>query len=344
MVLSHSFIASVRVCDSSGSLLELYYYEVIMFPYLFKIGFFELRVYSLMYIIALLVCIYMVRRRADVLDVKKESVENAIIAAFLVSILGARIYYVLFRWEYYNGSFFEMIAVWHGGLAIHGGIIGGVIAVLVYSRIKGVNPLKLGDLVVPWILFGQGIGRIGNLANGEAHGVPTITPPSVIFQMKNGFQEFWTAVLSQEGLINTPQSISKLAARLPLDVNFKGQILTLKEYFPWGLSFSGKYNTPAFQEFGRLPVHPTFIYEMILNFLFFIPLFVLWRKDENIGTGRLVGLYLIFYAVIRSLVTFFRADDLMAGPFRAPHLISIVMIIIGSVMVALSGRKSGDLQ
>jgi len=300
-----------------------------MFPYLFKIGFFELRVYSLMYIVGLLFCIYMVKKRADLLGVKKDSVENAVIVAFLFSILGARMYYVLFRWDYYQGSFYEMIAIWHGGLAIHGGIIAGIVTILIYCRIKGINPFKLGDLVVPWLLFGQGLGRIGNLANGEAHGVPTITPPSVIFRMKNGFQDFWSSVLSQENLANTPADVSKLAEKIPLDVVHNDKIFTLKEYFPWGISFTGKYSTPAFQEFGRLPVHPTFIYEMVLNFIFFIPLYTLWRDDKNIGSGKLVGLYLIFYAVIRSLVTFFRADDLMAGPFRAPHLISLIMIAAG---------------
>jgi phosphatidylglycerol:prolipoprotein diacylglycerol transferase len=304
-----------------------------MFPYLFKIGFFELRVYSLMYIIGLVLCIYMVKKRAYLLGVAKESVENAVIVSFLFSILGARIYYVLFRWEYYNGSFYEMLAVWHGGLAIHGGIIAGVITILIYCRIKKINPLKFGDLVVPWLLFGQGVGRIGNLANGEAHGVPTLTPPSVIFQMQNHFQDFWNALLASKGLINTPASVSKLAGMTPFTFSYNGTDHVIREHFPWGLSFAEYVNTAAYREFGGLPVHPTFIYEMVLNFLFFIPLYVMWRKDENIGSGKLVGLYMIFYGVIRALVTFFRADDLMLGAFRAPHLISIIMVISGLILV-----------
>lgn len=310
-----------------------------MFPYLFKIGFFELRVYSLMYIIGLATCIYMVRKRADLLGVKKDSVENAVIITFLMSIVGARIYYVLFRWEYYQGKFSEMIAVWHGGLAIHGGIIAGTITILIYCSIKKINPLKLGDLIVPWLLFGQGLGRIGNLANGEAHGVPTITPPSIIFQMKNGFQEFWSAVLNQQGLINTPESVSKLMKMLPVHIDYKGTMLTLKEYVPFGMSFTNKYHAPAYQEFGTLPVHPTFIYEMILNLSFFVPLYLLWRKDGEIGKGRLVGLYLVFYGIIRGFVTFFRADDLMAGPFRAPHIVSAVMILVGTALAVYGKRR-----
>lgn len=311
-----------------------------MFPYLFKIGFFELRVYSLMYIIGLALCIYMVRKRASLLDMKKEGMENLVIITFLSGVIFARAYYVAFRWDYYKGSFYEMIAIWHGGLAIHGGIIGGVVAVLAYCRIKKINPFAVGDLIMPWLLMGQGIGRIGNLANGEAHGVPTITPLSVIFQMKNGFQDFWSAVLSQEKLLNTPPSVSKLMERVPLDINYKGTLLTLKEHVPWGMSFTDRYNAPAYQEFGTLPVHPTFIYEMILNLLFFIPLYLLWRKDENIGRGQIFGLYLVFYGFIRGFVTFFRADDLMAGPFRAPHIISMVMIAAGMYIVYLARRKS----
>lgn len=313
--------------------------EVRMFPYLFKIGFFELRVYSLMYIIGLALCIYMVKKRSSLLNVSKESVENAVIITFLLSIIGARIYYVAFRWPYYKGNFYEMIAIWHGGLAIHGGIIAGIITILVYCHFRGINPLKLGDLVVPWLLFGQGLGRIGNLANGEANGVPTMTPPSIIFHVENIFQKFWNAALTQAGLINTPLSESKLEHMLPFKVHFMGKIYTLKEYVPFGMSFTDKYHAPAYEQFGTLPVHPTFIYEMILNLLFFIPLYILWRRDSEIGKGRLVGLYLIFYGVIRGFVTFFRADDLMAGPFRAPHIVSVAMIIGGAWLVYTAKKR-----
>jgi len=309
-----------------------------MFPVLFKIGFFELRVYSLMYIISLVIAIYAVKRKADVIGLAKEELENSVIIIFLASILGARAYYVALRWDYYNGDFFEMLAIWHGGLAIHGGIIGGIIACLIYCKRKGISPLMIGDAAVPWLLLGQGLGRIGNLANGEAHGVPTLVPPSIIFRMQDNFREFWNSALSQVGLNSSPYSVSNLADKLPVDVNFEGKVYTLKEYFSWGMSFTDKYNAAAFQDFGTLPVHPTFVYEMVLNFLFFIPLYMLWRKDENIGRGQMVGLYLIFYGVIRAFVTFFRADDLMVGMFRAPHLISIVMVIAGVGFIFL-GKK-----
>lgn len=303
-----------------------------MFPYLFKIGVFELRVYSLMYIIGLLTGMYMLKKKSEYLKLSKEALENAAIICFLCGILGARIYYVVFRWDYYHGNLAEMVAVWHGGLAIHGGIIGAVLGLYAYTRYKQTSMIALGDSMIPWLLFAQGIGRIGNLANGEAHGVPTITPPSIIFQMKNHFPDFWHAALSQAGLNNLPQSESQLHSMLPFNVSYLGKIYTLKEYVPWGMSFGNFPKTAAYADFGSLPVHPTFIYEMLLNFLFFIPLYLMWRKSENLGTGKIIGWYLIFYGFIRAFVTFFRADDLMVGLLRAPHLISIIMVVTGSLL------------
>lgn len=304
-----------------------------MFPVLFKIGFFELRVYSLMYILALVIGMYMAKRRSEQLGMKETDVENAAIICFLSGILGARIYYVAFRWDYYGGDFFEMLAVWHGGLAIHGGIIGAVLGLYIFTYIKRMRLFAFADLMVPWLLFGQGLGRIGNLANGEAHGVPVITPPSVIFAMKSGFMDFWRDVLSQTGLGGAPEQLALLAQKLPLDVEHNGRLYTLKEYVPWGISFGDYRATAAYADFGSLAVHPTFIYEMILNFICFIPLYILWRDKANIGRGLIVGYYLVYYAFIRAFVTFFRADDLMAGPFRAPHIVSMIMIIAGVFLI-----------
>jgi phosphatidylglycerol:prolipoprotein diacylglycerol transferase len=242
-------------------------------------------------------------------------------------------YYVAFRWDYYAGNFMEMIAIWHGGLAIHGGIIGALIALYFFAQYKKASLVGLADSMVPWLLFGQSIGRVGNLANGEAHGVPTIVPPSIIFGVENRFRDFWSAVCSQTGLNPLPESISKLMDKLPVQVGFEGKIYELKEYVPWGMSFGNYKRTPAYSDFGALPVHPTFIYEMVLNFACFVVLYILWRKDENIGSGRLLGYYLIFYGFIRAFVTFFRADDLMVGYLRAPHLISIIMVFAGILII-----------
>jgi phosphatidylglycerol:prolipoprotein diacylglycerol transferase len=72
---------------------------------------------------------------------------------------------------------------------------------------------------------------------------------------------------------------------------------------------------------------------MILNFIGAAILIKLWKKDDMIGLGKISALYLIFYGAIRGFVTTFRADDLMIGMFRAPHILSIILILIGIFVI-----------
>ncbi|SMO65507.1 prolipoprotein diacylglyceryl transferase [Melghirimyces algeriensis] len=86
------------------------------------------------------------------------------------AILGARLYYVAFEWEYYMQNPGDIIAVWKGGLAIHGGLIGALVAGFFFVKKRGIAFLQLTDIVAPSIILGQAIGRWGNFINQEAHG------------------------------------------------------------------------------------------------------------------------------------------------------------------------------
>jgi phosphatidylglycerol:prolipoprotein diacylglycerol transferase len=192
------------------------------------------------------------------------------------------------------------------------------------------------------LLLGQGIGRFGNFANGEAHGVPTITPPSIIFQIKPIFTTFWNTVLTTFGIPNNPQTMTDFynkIASASLNIRFQGTDYSLKEYVPWGVSFPDTYMPEAYRQFGSMPVHPTFFYEMILNFIGTAILILIWRKDTSIGKGKIVCLYFLFYGVIRAFVTFFRADDLMLGPIRAPHAASLSLLLIAFLIYIFAYRK-----
>ncbi|MDT3693218.1 MAG: prolipoprotein diacylglyceryl transferase, partial [Mucispirillum sp.] len=293
------------------------------------------RIYSLMIIIGLLICIYMAGRKMVKMGYKKEYLENMIIVVFIAALIGARIYYVIFSWEYYKDNPLEIFAVWHGGLAIHGGVIMGFIAALIYSHYLKIKVMLFGDLIAPWLLFGQGLGRLGNFANGEAHGVPTITPPDIIFQFKPVFIDFWNTVLNTFNLNNTPESVSKLndIVKQGAEVTFQGKVYELKEYVPWGISFTDKYMPAAYRDFGTLAVHPTFFYEMILNFTAAAIMYYFWRNSKNISTGLIFGIYLVSYGLIRGFVTMFRADDLMLGFIRAPHAASLAFICAGIFLI-----------
>ncbi|WP_022793864.1 prolipoprotein diacylglyceryl transferase [Marinococcus halotolerans] len=95
---------------------------------------------------------------------------DLLIFAIPISIICARLYYVIFEWDYYVQNPGSILAVWEGGLAIHGGLIGAVLTGIVFSKIKRVSFWKLADIAAPSIILGQAIGRWGNFINQEAHG------------------------------------------------------------------------------------------------------------------------------------------------------------------------------
>jgi phosphatidylglycerol:prolipoprotein diacylglycerol transferase len=102
----------------------------------------------------------------------KETFADLMIWAIPISIICARIYYVLFEWGYYSKHLSEAPKIWHGGIAIHGAIIGGVLTVFFFGRSKGISFWKITDIAAPSLILGQAIGRWGNFMNQEAHGGP----------------------------------------------------------------------------------------------------------------------------------------------------------------------------
>lgn len=101
---------------------------------------------------------------------------DVLIYGTLAGVVCARLYYCIFEWDYYGQHPAEIIKVWNGGLAIYGGIIGGVLAAFITARVRKLNFLNLLDCVGISLLVGQGVGRWGNFANQEAFGVNTELP------------------------------------------------------------------------------------------------------------------------------------------------------------------------
>lgn len=115
-------------------------------------------------------------RKAYVWKIDIYKMLDILIWGALFGILGARLYYVFNEWGYYSAHPSEILAVWHGGLAIYGGLIGGILAALVVCITERVNIRNLLDLCGMSFLLGQGIGRWGNFANQEAFGTNTDLP------------------------------------------------------------------------------------------------------------------------------------------------------------------------
>lgn len=144
-----------------------------MNPTFLKIANLEIEWYSLFILIGVILSIILTEREAKKFNISKDIMFNMCFYAVIFGIIGARLYYVLFNISYYRYHLLEIIQVWHGGLAIHGGIIMGAITIIVYAKKNNLNVLKLYDIAVPALILAQAIGRWGNFFNSEAHGFAT---------------------------------------------------------------------------------------------------------------------------------------------------------------------------
>ncbi|MFD1739372.1 prolipoprotein diacylglyceryl transferase [Bacillus salitolerans] len=117
-----------------------------------------------------MLALWLVVRESQRRGLQKDVFVDLVLFAIPIAILSARLYYVLFKLDYYLENPAEILMIWHGGLAIHGGLIGAIITALVFAKKRGISFWKLADIAAPSIILGQAIGRWGNFMNQEAHG------------------------------------------------------------------------------------------------------------------------------------------------------------------------------
>lgn len=255
-----------------------------MHPVLIHIGPLTIRWYGVMIALASLVGLLLAEKEAERKEIGKENIENFFFYAIIVAIIGARLYYIAFTdvsqiWR----NPLSVLAIWQGGLAIHGAVLGGIIIAFVYTKFKHISFLKFVDTLTPSLILGQAIGRIGCFFNGDAHGYPT--------------------------------------------------------HLPWGFVYSPE--SPAGQMFPGQPLHPTQLYEMILNLIIFI---FLWKIRKHLKTnGYLFFLYVILYSAARIFVEHFRADKLIYfSNVSAAQSIGILGIVLGFILLIVLKVKSSD--
>ncbi len=140
---------------------------------LLDLGFITIKWYSFLMFLALLIGIILITKEAKKFKIDENYIVNLIFWTTIIALIGARIYFVVFNWNYYSTHLNEIYKVWQGGLAIHGGIIFGALFIFLYTKKYKVNTLRIFDIIAPALLIGQAIGRWGNFFNGEAHGPAT---------------------------------------------------------------------------------------------------------------------------------------------------------------------------
>ena len=145
-------------------------------PILVKLGPLTIRWYGLLIASAVLIGVSLSQYLAKRRNVDPNAIADLAIWLVIGAIPCARLYYVLFEWEQYAQRPEDIIAIWKGGIAIHGAILGGLVATIIFARIQKLSVWLLADLVVPSLILGQAIGRWGNFFNSEAFGSPTNLP------------------------------------------------------------------------------------------------------------------------------------------------------------------------
>lgn len=144
-----------------------------MNPIAFKLGPFAVHWYGVFIALAFLLGIMLAGYQAQKRGIHPDLFSNLVLLVIPGSIIGARLYYIIFNWGYYAAHPQEILAIWHGGLAIHGGIIGGFLAGYWYiRRTKELRLWPLADIIAPSVILGQALGRWGNFFNQEAYGGP----------------------------------------------------------------------------------------------------------------------------------------------------------------------------
>jgi len=132
--------------------------------------------YGIIIAAAMVLAVIIIYKRAPVHNIPSEKSLDFVLICVPMGVIGARLYYVLFNWDYYAGDIYKIINIRGGGLAIHGGLILGFLTAALLCLLWNIRPLNLLDLAAPAIAIAQSVGRWGNYFNQEAHGGPTDLP------------------------------------------------------------------------------------------------------------------------------------------------------------------------
>jgi phosphatidylglycerol:prolipoprotein diacylglycerol transferase len=141
-------------------------------PIAFSLGPIDVHWYGIILGTAALVGLYLAIVEGKRFNIPPDFFMDLVLIGVPSAVIGARIYYVAFKWQDYKDNFFDVFKIWEGGIAIHGALIGAIVAGYIYIKRKGYSFWRIADIAAPSLIVGQAIGRWGNFMNQEAHGGP----------------------------------------------------------------------------------------------------------------------------------------------------------------------------
>ena len=153
-----------------------------MDPIAFSIFGIDVAWYGILISMGVLIGTLIAMKEAKRLGLDEEVLLDFLIWEVPLSLIGARVYYVIFEWDMYKNNPIEVFNVRNGGLAIHGAIITAIVVAIIFTKIKKINFWIIADICAPSLILGQSIGRWGNYINKEAHGGPTELPWGIMIE------------------------------------------------------------------------------------------------------------------------------------------------------------------
>lgn len=237
-----------------------------------RIGPVNLHLYGLIIALAVYIGYLIAQKRAHIYKINPKIFDDPLmLAPFILSIAGARLYHVIDYWAKYNKDPESIFFVQNGGLGIFGALFGAIAGFYLLAKIKKAIFFNILDLVSPSFLLAQAIGRFGNYINQEGFGPPTS--------------------------------------------------------LPWGVYIAQQNRPFQFQTFSHF--HPTFFYEAIIDFIFFLILLYLSSKLKI--RGQVFALYLILYSLGRFIVEFWRIDTATIGTIKVAHVLTAATFCFGAL-------------
>ncbi len=278
------------------------------------IGTFRIAFYGVVIAFGMVMGLCIARWKAKKTGQDREIYLDAALWAIPLSVIGARVYEVIFDWENYKGDFLKIINIRNGGLAIYGGIIVAILSVFTYCRIKKLRFTLMWDTAILGLILGQIIGRWGNFFNREAFGKYTDGPLAMQIELKAAG--------------NIAYSEEYLRTLYEGKEHVLNNILEIKDHI---ITENGK-------EF--IQVHPTFLYESLWNlFVLGIMLFAWPRKRFN---GEIILIYLMGYGFGRFFIESIRIDQLFiwGTSLAASQILSGLLFVAALVLFIVLRTKA----
>lgn len=290
-------------------------------PYGFSVFGYEITLYGIVIGFGMLLGWLLAERMAKKTGQKSETYLDFALAAIITSVIGARIYYVVFAWEEFAAQPLSVFNLRTGGLAIYGGILAAVLTAIIFAKVKKYSFWLLADTACIGLITGQIIGRWGNFFNREAFG-----------RYSNGL---FTMALDRRDVSNefrdtiTPEALQEIYA---------GKSETLQAILEI------RDNLVDIQGVEYIQVHPTFLYESLWNLclLVFLILFTKYKRFD----GQVVLLYFVGYGLGRAWMEGLRTDQLFlwGTPFAVSQLLSVLLVLAALAIMIAKRRKVAALK